>query len=492
MLQKQLGQKIGIFGLGKTGLSVFKALDHNAIAYDDFEPSRTNFMDQFGPEKIVNISDEKWQDLDRIVLSPGLNPTHRIFKLAKDYDIEITSDIDLLFEENTEAKFIGITGTNGKSTTTALISHILKANNLDFPCGGNIGIPALNLPMDSKGYVLELSSFQLDLSKSLRLDLGILLNITPDHLDRYNTIENYIASKMQIFDLLRAKAPCIIGIDNAITKNIAENVPHAIKISSEIKGSNIISCLDGELSDNVFDQNVVTIPENKFLQGSHNHENIAAAYAACRYLEVKQEGIIEALASFVGLPHRMQYLGKINNISFYNDSKATNAEAAEKSIKTLDKIYWLAGGIAKEGGIEMLSPLFHKIQKAYLFGQDKEIFAKTLKHRVDYVICDNLKEAFTKAVLDAVAETDANRPLRKLACEDEMLGDLGAEPQVVLNIHEDSSKKSTQQFASQVEFPKRSNVLLAPAAASYDQFKNFEHRGELFIELYNEAALKKV
>ncbi len=436
---------IGVFGLGKTGISVYESLYSVAkvICYDQQISSRESFSKIYGSENLVDLSDSRWQNLDKIVLSPGIPLSHDIVKMANFYNIPITSDIDLLFEECKFADFIAITGTNGKSTTTALIGHILQICGLNYLVGGNIGIPVLSNKLDGEGYVLELSSFQLDLLKNFKAKIAVLLNITKDHLDRHHDMESYIAAKYRIFDRMDKDSYAIISVDNEITNNLFfklqnDNHTNLIPISVDKNlGKGILIC-DNVLYDNIFEPIIIKLPENKSLQGLHNQQNIAAAYATCRIIRVEPQRIIEAIASFEGLPHRMQYLGKINNVSFYNDSKATNAEAASKSISSLNNIYWLAGGVAKEGGIIDLEPWFNKIQKAYLFGQDKEFLAKSLNGKVQLQICQDLTEAFNCAISDAV-----------------------------------NNKKDQQ------------NILLAPACASYDQFKNFEERGNLFIKLYN-------
>ncbi|UCM93238.1 MULTISPECIES: UDP-N-acetylmuramoyl-L-alanine--D-glutamate ligase [unclassified Candidatus Tisiphia] len=446
----QKHKNIGIVGLGKTGIAAWKVLNKVAkvICYDQAKSSRDAFTKIYGSDSLVSLSDLQWQNLDKILLSPGIPLSHDIVTMANSYNIPITSDIDLLFEEvrlrePEEANFIGITGTNGKSTTTALTSHILQSCGFDYQVGGNIGFPVLAMRLDSKGYVLELSSFQLDLLNSFKAKIVVLLNITQDHLDRHNNMQGYIAAKKKIFDRIDKDSFAIISVDHEITKNIflelqKENRTNVVPISTyEILNKGISIC-NNIIYDNIFEPITINLHNNNYLQGIHNQENIAASYAVCRIIGAMPEQIIAAIGLFKGLPHRMQYVGTIQGISFYNDSKATNGIAASKSISSLDNIYWLAGGIAKEGGITELEPWFYKIRKAYLFGQDKDIFASFLNGKVDYQICQDLTEAFNSAFKDAMEDMGGIK-----------------------------------------------NILLAPACASYDQFKNFEERGELFIKLYN-------
>ncbi|MCC8399079.1 MAG: UDP-N-acetylmuramoyl-L-alanine--D-glutamate ligase [Rickettsia endosymbiont of Platyusa sonomae] len=454
----QQHKNIGIVGLGKTGMAAYQSLNKVAriICYDQVNSSRDSFSKIYGNDNLVSLSDQRWHDLDKILLSPGVPLSHDIVTMANSRNIPITSDIDLLFEEvkfrrGKTANFIGITGTNGKSTTTALTGHILQFCGFDYPVGGNIGFPALSMGLDCQGYVLELSSFQLDLLSSFKAKIAVLLNITEDHLDRHNNMQGYIVAKKKIFDRMDKDSFAIISVDNEITNNIflelqKENTTNLIPISVGKILDKGVSIYNNVVYDNIFEPITINLPNNSSLQGIHNQENAAVSYAACRIIGVRPEQIIAAIELFKGLPHRMQYVGTIysdhsNMIKFYNDSKATNSIAASKSLAALDNIYWLAGGVAKEGGITNLEPWFDKIRKAYLFGQDKELFASSLKGRVNFQICQDLQEAFNAAVSDAMEDTSYLK-----------------------------------------------NILLAPACASYDQFKNFEERGNLFIELYNIIA----
>ncbi len=466
LLLSQKHKKIGIFGLGKTGIASYEALYKVAqvICYDQNSVSREAFTKIYGDDKLVDLSDSRWQNLDKIVLSPGIPLSHEIVQLATANDILITSDIELLFDEVRGANFIAVTGTNGKSTTVSLIGYILQARGFNYPVGGNIGIPVLGMDLTAPGYVLEVSSFQLDLLQNFKAKIAILLNITQDHLDRHGSMENYIAAKQKVYDRLDKDSFAVISVDNEITKQLfeqlaTENRTNLLPISTRKILATGVSVYHNMIYDNIASSLILPLANNKYLLGSHNQENIAASYAACRILGVRPEEIITAIMEFKGLPHRMQYIGTIysdiadfskrhylgdnnsNKVNFYNDSKATNADAASKSLASLDNIYWLAGGISKDAGIAELEPLFHKIRKAYLFGQAKEIFALTLEKKVPYQICTDLTEAFNMAMRDI-----------------------------------------------KVDESKIKNILLAPACASFDQFKNFEERGELFIKLYNAAV----
>lgn len=432
-------KKIGIVGLGITGTSIYSDIMHytnSIICWDDSEKNRHLFENQ---DILFDLSDKQWQSIDIVFISPGIPNNHKIFLLAKEHNLLISSDIELFLHHNPNSKIIAITGTNGKSTTTALIGHILNQSGYDFPVGGNIGKPALSLPKNKPGYVLELSSFQLDLISFLNTTISVLLNITPDHLDRHGTFDEYCKAKMRI---LCGDGIKIIGIDTKTCKEIYDELigsgeKNIIAISTNEK-NNTISCTKHSINDNFYDNCSHKLPELQKLTGKHNQENIAASYAVCRSLGLKPSDIIEKLASFEGLKHRMQYLGSKNNITYYNDSKATNANAAACSLSSMQNIFWLAGGIFKEKNLDALENYWPNIKKAYLFGKSSLLFSEYLKDKVDFEVFSTMQEAFYKANIEA---------------------------------------KSREEQA---------NIILAPACASFDQFNNFEERGNKFIDLCNE------
>ena len=448
MYHSQNNKSIGIFGLSRTGISAYQALCKNAtvVCYDDSQDIRGAFIGMFGSRDLADLCDQKWHNLDKIIISPGVPRSHKIFQIASDSNILITSDIDILFEENTKSKFVSITGTNGKSTTTTLIGHIMTSNMYDYVVGGNIGVASLSLPVNKAGYVLELSSFQLELLNKFKTKIAVILNVTKDHLDRHHTMEDYIKIKESLLYRMDHDGIGVIGIDNEITKYLYEkhkNRFRLIPISAHIQHAEGVCCFKEEIYDNFFEKTRIPMPFLQCLQGDHNRENIAASFAVCRILGLSWKKIMAACLTFKGLPHRMQYVGNVKNVHFYNDSKATNADAASKSLGSLNNIYWILGGISKEGGIDCLKPLFSHVYKAYLFGKDKMLFADSLNDLVNYEIFDNMEEAFHAAFKDAIHNNDT------------------------IN-----------------------NILLAPSASSYDQFKNFEHRGQAFVELCQQCRGK--
>jgi UDP-N-acetylmuramoylalanine--D-glutamate ligase len=427
-------KKFGVFGLGLSGLATMKFLAHQEldfIAFDDQENTILKIKNDC-PKLVKNtkdLSSPLWKEIDYLVLSPGIALTypkpHPVVKIAQIANAKIICDIELLYLNNPDAYFIGVTGTNGKSTTTALISHILKYNGLNASLGGNIGIPVLSLSSNSvenQIFVIEVSSFQLDLLDQTKFNIGVLLNITPDHLDRHGSMENYYQTKYKIFNHQSRSDKAIINaeLDQATDKAIS---------FSQAKGADV-SVVDNVL---YYRGKTYHIPYNNSLLGLHNQQNIAAAIACAIEVGLSPESIIAALSGFVGLKHRMQYLGEYNEVTFINDSKATNADSAAKALASFSNIIWIVGGVAKAGGIEDLKEYFPKIRRALLIGQSSDEFAKVCGKDLAWTKCNTMAKAF------------------KLGVEIASPGDV---------------------------------ILLSPACASYDQWKNFEQRGDAFIEMF--------
>lgn len=438
-LEQHKDYNIGIFGLGKTGISVFKALENNCaslVCFDDKEQNRKIFEEKCSKSYITPLDDAKWQNLHKIIISPGVPHNHEIFKIAAEHNIAISSDIELFLQNNPDSEIVMITGANGKSTVTALTGHILAYNQADYIVGGNIGVPVFDLPQSAKGYILEISSFQLDLLGNIDPAISVILNITPNHLDRHGSMDEYIRVKKKILAHDNIK---IIGIDNDCTREIyshsKEHEPNkVIGFSAREKNSDIITCLDDLIIDDFFDKIETKYQQINSLKGIHNRENIAASYAICRALGIMPNDIISGLQSYISLPHRMQYVGNIKQIHFYNDSKATTNISCKYALAALKNIYWLVGGIYKENSFD-LGEEINNIKKAYIYGRDAKIFANYLDGKIDYVMLDNLEDCMHAA-------------------------------------YQDASKKLDD-----------CNILLSPACASYDQFNNFEERGSKFIEI---------
>lgn len=444
-------RKVAVFGLGKSGLSSLRALKAGGaqvFGWDDGEAKRA----EAAAEGFVmsEPSGWNWSDIAALILSPGVPLTHpephAVVKAAKAADVEVIGDIELLQRaitaSGTKAKLVAITGTNGKSTTTALIGHMVRRCGGNAQVGGNIGKPALDLdaPAPSTVYVIEVSSYQIDLAPSLKPDVAILLNITPDHIDRHGTLENYAAVKARLFAKQGPDDTAIIGIDDGISTDICTGLCAAkqsklIPISVGKTLGRGVYVIEGQLYDGLGSQaqKAGDLRGLKTLAGAHNQQNAIAAYAAGRALGFPREKILTSFESFPGLAHRMEIIAEREGVRFVNDSKATNADAAAKALATYENIYWIIGGKAKEGGIESLEKYWPRIRRAYLIGAASDMFAATLEGKVDYVRSGTLDRAVEQAARDAAAD--------------------GAELKI---------------------------VLLSPACASFDQFNNFEERGDAF------------
>lgn len=431
---------VGIFGLGLTGLSLIEKLKDKCktlIAWDDNIEKHKSINSSV---KILPINDKAWQSIDILYLSPGIPlnypEPHPVVNLARKNGCPIVCDVELLYQLNSSATFIGITGTNGKSTTTALISHILKTNDVRCEVGGNIGKPVLELNELGKdgAYVIEMSSYQLELVHNTHFNIAVYLNLTPDHLDRHSDMEGYHKAKMNIFNHSSLPDVAIINFDDKYTKSCYQElkgIRRIIPFSTNYFLSTGISLMDNTL---FFNQKEYYLGRIKTLLGKHNAENIAAAFAACVVRGLEPENIITAIKAYPGLPHRMEYLGEKNGVTYINDSKGTNPEATEKALKSFQNIHWIAGGVSKAQGIKPLLPYLDRVKKVYLIGKAQEEFAADLEGRAIFEKCNNLELAFLKA--------------------------------------------SQSSCCGEV-------VLLSPACASFDQWKNFEERGNFFRELFD-------
>jgi UDP-N-acetylmuramoylalanine--D-glutamate ligase len=446
------GRKVAVLGLARSGRAAAAALragGAEALAWDDSDKTRDALAGEIALADPARID---WREVAALMLSPGIPHSfpapHSMVVGARQAGVEIIGDIELLGRAQPKARFIGITGTNGKSTTTALIGHTLGQAGKTVEVGGNLGPPALGLaPLGADGtYVLEMSSFQLELVTSLAFDIAVLLNITPDHLDRHGNMDGYIAAKRRIFAGQGKDAAAIIGIDDDICRDLcqalrrdgaARVVPISVRETPPggvyIEDGWLVDALDGK------PQRVLDLAEAPRLPGSHNAQNAAAAFAVTRLAGLAPEAAIGGIHTFPGLAHRQELVDTINGVRYINDSKATNADAAEKALACYPAIYWIAGGLPKAGGITSLAPYFPRLRHAFLIGNATEEFAATLDGQVSYSRCGDLATALTAA---------SDR-----ACGEHV-------PDAV--------------------------VLLSPACASYDQFPNFEVRGDMFRTLVGE------
>lgn len=444
------GRTVAVFGLARSGLASVRALKAGGaevLAWDEKNVLREAARE--AGAKTVPWQDWPWDRLGAVILSPGIPLTHPkphdVVVRAREWDVEVIGDIELFARTVTATQVIAITGTNGKSTTTALIGHILKEAGFDAQVGGNIGQPvlALGAPGPKTIYVLEISSYQIDLSPGLAADVSVLTNITPDHIDRHGSLENYAAVKMRLLKQTKKTGLNVVGVDDAHCSSIftrltsnggAPCVPVSI---GKVLGRGIF-VLDGVLYDAQSERaaKVMDLKAAPHLPGAHNWQNAAVAYGAVKPFVENIGAITDGIVSFPGLAHRIEDVGHIGKVRFINDSKATNADAAERALVCFDDIWWIAGGRPKAGGIVPLEPYFSRIRKAYLIGEAAEAFAETLNGKVETVMSGTLDAAVAAAALDAAA---ADKP----------------EPV----------------------------VLLSPACASFDQFSDFEKRGDVFREL---------
>ncbi len=447
------GKDVAVFGLGRSGIATCKALmagGARVCAWDDNEAARKAAEAAGVP--LVDLNRRDWQTFSALVLSPGIPfrfpEPHRFVRMAQMVGVPVIGDMELFARAVNELKdferprIVGVTGTNGKSTTTALIGHILKVNGKDVRVGGNIGVGVLDLEKlhGAAIYVLELSSYQLDLAETLKCDVAVMLNISPDHLARHGGMDGYVTAKRRIFRNQGPDDYAIVGVDDVrsgvmATQLSCEGLRRVIPISAEYGLGRGVAVLDGKVQDSISGraEHPVDITGAKALPGKHNHQNIAAAYAACRALGLEPSDIVSAIETFPGLPHRLETIGTIDGVRFVNDSKATNAQAAEQAIRAFPNAWWIVGGRPKEEGIDDLVPLFGQIRKAYLIGESTEAFARVMTGRLEHVKCRTLDVAIQNAFDDARAA--------------------GVEGAV---------------------------VLFAPACASFDQFRDFEQRGLAF------------
>jgi UDP-N-acetylmuramoylalanine--D-glutamate ligase len=442
--------KIGVLGLGRSGLVAAHALaagGAKVMAWDDAAATRDKAAAEGIP--VVDLGTADLAGVPALVLSPGIPHTHPaphpVVVRARDAGVEIIGDIELLARAQRDAATVGITGTNGKSTTTSLIAHIVEKAGRKVAVGGNLGTPALSLPpLGSDGtYVLEMSSYQLELTHSLAFDAAILLNVTPDHLGRHGGMEGYIAAKKRIFRGQAKPQAAIVGVDDEICRGIHDALARdgrqtVVPVSAEHRVAGGVYVADGVLTDDTAGNAIPVIEMAGLarLPGIHNWQNAAAAYAAVRQLGIATDVAADALKSFPGLAHRQELIATIDGVRYVNDSKATNADAAAKALACYETVYWIAGGLAKEGGIVSLAPYFGRIRNAFLIGDAATAFADSLGSAVHHRRSGELATALSAAREAALA---------------------------------DGGKDAV--------------VLLSPACASFDQFSDFEARGDAFRHL---------
>ena len=437
-------KSIVVMGLGKSGTATARALmssGAHVLAWDDSAPARDAATRDGVP--IGNPLESGLANVDLVVWSPGIPHTlpkpHAVAEAARAANIPVVCDVDLLARAKPANRILAITGTNGKSTTTTLLAHILTEAGRSVAAGGNLGTAALALPdLGADGrYVLELSSYQLELCPSLQAHAGVLLNITPDHLGRHGGMDGYVAAKRGLFAHIAPGGTAVIGVDDPYSAAIADDLEttgqRVMRISAQRRLTRGISAPDGVLLEN--GEPVLDLHQALRLPGRHNWQNAAAAFALARADGIPSAAAAAALLTYPGLAHRQELVATLDGVAFINDSKATNADAVATALVCYEDIYWILGGQAKEGGIASLTSFFPRIKHAYLIGEAAAQFAETLGDAVPHTQCGTLDVAVTKA---AKAARAADQP---------------------------------------------GVVLLSPACASWDQFTSFEHRGDVFRTL---------
>ena len=447
------GKTVAVFGLGGSGLASCHALragGAEVVAGDDgadrlAEAEKAGF-------RTADLRDVSWTNFAALVLAPGVPLTHPAphwsVRMAREAGIEVIGDIELFCRERRrhapDAPFVVITGTNGKSTTTALIAHLMRVAGYDTQMGGNIGTAILSLEPPRRGrvHVVEMSSYQIDLTPSLDPTVGILLNVSEDHIDRHGTLDNYAAVKERLVAGVQSQGTAIVGVDDIFSRNaadrLARNGKRVVRVSVKnplpdgvyVEHETIVRADGGARSE------IARIGGIGSLRGRHNAQNAACASACAVALGVGLDVLQKGLRSFPGLAHRMEQVGRKGNVLFVNDSKGTNADASAHALSSFADIFWIAGGKPKQGGITSLTDFFPRIRKAYLIGEAAKGFAETLGDRVPHEMSETLDVAVASAARDAEASGLAD-----------------------------------------------AIVLLSPACASYDQFRNFEIRGAKFRDL---------
>ncbi len=446
----------GVFGLGISGQAAIRFLHgqgKQVFAWDDKgKPDDAPIL-----EGVAYLPFEAWpwEEMDRLVLSPGVPLTHpkphAVVEHARAAGCVITGDVSLFMQANPQARYVAISGTNGKSTTASLLFHLLQEAGIPSQLGGNIGVPACALapPAEAEVVVLELSSYQLDLLGKERFDMSMLLNITPDHLDRHGDMEGYCRAKSRLFSYQTPGDVAIVATDDEYTRAIAAEVEQGDAALVRVSGYGAekvdVVVKEGEVlvQHPAMAEGAYPFAPSAALAGVHARQNVAAAWVAGALLGVAPEVMQKGVASFEGLPHRMQHVARVGGVTFVNDSKATNAEAARYALQSFEDIYWIAGGRAKAEGALPLLPYLQHVRHVALIGEAANAFAQVLEPHVDTECCVDLDAALALSV----------------------------------------EKARQGQAAGQ-----KPVVLLSPACASFDQFPNFAARGEAFCTWVQQYA----
>ncbi|MDR1361972.1 MAG: UDP-N-acetylmuramoyl-L-alanine--D-glutamate ligase [Holosporaceae bacterium] len=440
-------KRVGVIGLGKTGKAVVDVLlksgalvgVYDDVGIDDFKYKGLDLTLLYSPEG--NLFSDDWKKLDVMVVSPGISMlwprAHPAVQFAHKHNILVTNDVDLFQRQVSGRTTICVSGTNGKSTTTALIGHVFASAERKSVLGGNFGLPVLLTPADRDFYIFELSSYQLESCRRLGFDTAILLNITPDHIVRHGGMHGYVEAKQKIFANFREKSQAIIGVDDDYGPVIEALLvrlghPNIIPISGARVPDAGIGWQENNLIDNRYGSYDFVCKSVETLDGDHNRQNIAASYAACVVNGIEKQEFCDAVVSFDGLPHRQELIATINGVKYINDSKATNVQSTKQALRRFSNLILILGGRPKDDGVEKLADYFSKIKYAFLIGEAADDWYKIMR-------------------------------ARRVKCEISNS----------LDIAVNNAYKMSKLLDADI-------VLLSPACASFDQFKDFEDRGNEF------------
>ena len=442
-------KSVFVLGLGITGLGIANALKRWRAHVQVWDDCQERCRQVQGDYEICDFRNRSWKSDDLLVCSPGFSESHEIILQARQANISVVADIECFFRAYPHARVIGVTGSQGKSTTASLIAHVLKESGHSVSLSGNIGKSVFDLPeavyQDTEHiFVFELSSAQLLRTTSLNLWIGALVNLSPNHLDFHTTYSQYIAAKKRIFSCGATRG--VIGINGPETQALFQEKPQLLPVSTKNTLGPGICVVDGELFDFVHSTQA-TLPMMPFLQGAHNQENFAIAYGVLRMAGVDVQSIMTHAPTFKGIRHRQENVGQYRHITFVNDSKATTPESASVALRRFgpgQKVFWILGGQPKVDNLDAVQPYFAFVSHAYVLGEARALYTKILSQAsVPHTVCENLQQACDHAVTDAKG-------------------------------------------------PAASVILLSPACASFDQFSSFEHRGDTFCQHVQDRWLARV
>ena len=452
-MYKKEDKYILIFGLGSNGRSAvrfFSKKNKKIIACDENIKIRNNFKKDNPKIKTLILSKINWNEIQSVIVSPGIDIKHPGIKIAYKFNIPIYRDLDIFIKNIDQKKIIAVTGTNGKSTTVSIIGSMVLKKKKKIFIGGNLGPSLFSALSNNKyeKYIIELSSYQLETAKNFKPKISVLLNISEDHIDRYKDIKNYAQVKKNIFNKINHSQYAIISIDDKWSKNIYNDIKkrcqNVIPISTVKNSKGVVSLLDDKIIDNYFDQNLINLStKNLKINFEQNKQNILASYVVSKILNYKTNLFLKSLVEFQGLKHRSELVYKNKKMMIINDSKATNLSATINTVKSYKNVYLIMGGKLKHNDFSSFLKLKGRIKKIYLIG-------------------DSMNFIFNK--LNLVFKCEKSKFMKK------------------------AIRKSIDEVKNNKQF---STILLAPACSSFDQYKNFEDRGNDFKRIVKNFLINK-